>query len=196
MFTGIVAELGWVAGIERRSDSARVTIAGELLRDLTPGESVAVNGVCLTAALVDPGQMTADVMAETLARSTLRELREGEPVNLERPVTPTTVLGGHIMQGHVDGIGTIAERRPGQDWELVVIEIPTDLDRYVVAKGSIAIDGVSLTVIDVEGGRVSVSLIPETLRRTTLGARAVGDRVNLEVDVLAKYVEKLVGSRA
>jgi riboflavin synthase len=151
-----------------------------------------VNGVCLTATRIDGATIAADVMAETLQRSALDGLAAGDPVNLERPVTPTTLLGGHIVQGHVDGVGTVRERRPGDGWEIVQIETPPGLLRYVVEKGSVTVDGVSLTVVEVTDTGFSVSLIPETLRRTTLGARPPGSRVNLEVDVIAKYVEKLL----
>lgn len=196
MFTGIVAELGRVEECRPGADSVRLTVSGRLLAGVTDGESVAVNGVCLTA--VDPAgeRMGADVMAETLHRSALADLRPGDRVNLERPVTPTTLLGGHVVQGHVDGVGTIVDRRPGDGWEWVRIATPAGLDRYVVEKGSVAVDGVSLTVTTVDADGFEVSLIPETLRRTTLGLRGVGDRVNLEVDVLAKYVEKLLDARA
>jgi len=196
MFTGIVAELGTVAALDRRPEAARLTLAGELISGVTAGDSVAVNGVCLTAVTVDGDRMTTDVMAETLDRSALADLRAGDRVNLELPVTPESLLGGHVVQGHVDGVGTVLGRRPGDGWELVEIALPETLARYVVEKGSITLDGVSLTVVAIGPDRLSVSLIPETLRRTTLGTRQVGDRVNIEVDVLAKYVEKLLAAGA
>jgi riboflavin synthase len=192
MFTGIVEELGSVRDLTTSSDAARLGIHGESLVDLSLGESVAVNGVCLTVARIDPGGFTADVMNETLRRSALGALQIGDRVNLERAVTPTTRLGGHIVQGHVDGVGTVAARRPADHWHEVDVDVPVELLRYVVEKGSITIDGVSLTVSVLRDSGLTVSLIPETLARTTLGHRAVGAKVNLEVDVIAKYVERLV----
>lgn len=194
MFTGIVAELGRVVAVHRGADAVVLSFAGELLRGVAPGESVAVNGVCLSATAVDGNSVTADVMAETLERSTLGGLAAGDQVNLERPVTPTTLLGGHVVQGHVDGVGTVRDRRPGEGWEIVEVVTPPGLTRYVVEKGSVTVDGVSLTAVAVGDDWFTVSLIPDTLRRTTLGRRPVGSRVNLEVDVMAKYVEKLVSS--
>lgn len=194
MFTGIVEDLGEVAEVETLSDAARLTISAAVLDDVRPGDSVSVNGVCLTAADVTGSGFTADVMQETLDRSTLGGLQAGDRVNLERAVTPTTRLGGHIVQGHVDGVGTIAARRPSEHWDNVEIDLPADLARYVVEKGSVTLDGVSLTVASIVGKRVMVSLIPETLSRTTLGARQPGDTVNIEVDVLAKYVERLLNA--
>jgi riboflavin synthase len=194
MFTGIVEDLGAVAGVETLTDAARLTISGAVLDDVRPGDSVSVNGVCLTAAEVSGSGFTADVMQETLDRSTLGGLQAGDRVNLERAVTPTTRLGGHIVQGHVDGVGTIHARQPSEHWDNVEIDLPAELARYVVEKGSITFDGVSLTVASIVGKRVMVSLIPETLSRTTLGARQPGDTVNVEVDVLAKYVERLLNA--
>jgi riboflavin synthase len=195
MFTGIVEELGRVAAIEETSDAARLRVVGAGLDDLKSGDSVAVNGVCLTAADLHDDGFTADVMRETLLRSTLGALASGDPVNLERAVTPTTRLGGHLVQGHVDGVATVTARRPAEHWEEVDLALPETLSSYVVEKGSITLDGVSLTVAAIAGDTVTVSLIPETLRRTTLGSRAVGDQVNVEVDILAKYVEKLLSTR-
>jgi riboflavin synthase len=214
MFTGIVEELGEVVRVEAGSDSARITIRGPLVTsDAFPGASIAVNGVCLTVVELGPdggpvapadatangavATFTADVMAETLTRTGLATIGPGARVNLERPVPAGGRLGGHVVQGHVDGVGTVVERVPGERWELVRFLVPAHLAPYVVEKGSIAVDGVSLTVVSVEdrpgeGAVVTVSLIPETLQRTTLGGRAVGESVNLEVDVLAKYVERLV----
>ena len=197
MFTGIVEELGTVLSREDGLDSARVTVRGPLVtRDAGPGASIAVNGVCLTVVTLDGDTFTADVMAETLRRSSLADTAAGATVNLERPVQAGGRLGGHVVQGHVDGTGTVVERVPGDNWELVRIALPADLSRYVVAKGSIALDGVSLTVaelLDAPDGSttVTVSLIPETLARTTLGRRGPGEIVNVEVDVLAKYVERI-----
>lgn len=194
MFTGIVEDLGTVEAIDHLSAAARLTISGRALDDVRPGDSVAVNGVCLTAAEVRDDGFTADVMDETLRRSTLGGLTAGDPVNLERAVTPATRLGGHIVQGHVDGVGTVAARRSSDHWDEVDIDLPADLAKYVVAKGSITFDGVSLTVASLDGAQVTVSLIPQTLARTTLGSRIVGDAVNVEVDVLAKYVERLLSA--
>jgi riboflavin synthase len=199
MFTGIVEELGQVAHIEPLDDAVRLSVKGpEVAGDARPGDSIAVNGVCLTVVTNDDGVFTADVMLQTLAHTSLGALRVGAPVNLERAVTPTTRLGGHIVQGHVDGTGTIVSRTPSEHWELVTITLPSELSRYLVDKGSITVDGISLTVaaladpLDSGDGSFTVSLIPETLARTTLGFKQPGDVVNLEVDVIAKYVEKMV----
>jgi riboflavin synthase len=197
MFTGIIEELGQVVQLVPGADSARVTVRGPLVTtDAIPGASIAVNGVCLTVAELAGDSFTADVMAQTLALSSLVTAAPGVPVNLERPVPAGGRLGGHIVQGHVDGTGTVVERIPGDGWELLRIAVPAALSRYIVAQGSIAVDGVSLTVAELRdepggGCVVTVSLIPETLTRTTLGHRLVGEWVNLEVDVLAKYVERL-----
>jgi riboflavin synthase len=196
MFTGIIEDLGTVVEVQTLPSAARLTISGAVLDDVQPGDSVAVNGVCLTAATVGATSFTADVMHETLSRSALGGLHPGERVNLERAVTPTTRLGGHIVQGHVDGVGTVTARRPDEHWDLVDIGLPAELLKYVVMKGSITVDGVSLTVASLDDAGVGVSLIPETLTRTTLGLRQVGDHVNIEVDVLAKYVERLLASGA
>src|SRR4051812_936810 len=193
MFTGIVEELGTVAGVEDQGDAIRLTIHAErVLADAGLGDSISVNGCCLTVAERDGDTWTADVMQETLDKTSLAGVQPGDRVNLERAVTPTTRLGGHIVQGHVDGTGTVLRRTPSEHWELVEIALPSDLERYLVAKGSITVDGISLTVVDVHPDSFSVSLIPETLTRTTLGFRQPGDVVNLEVDVIAKYVEKMV----
>jgi riboflavin synthase len=196
MFTGIVEELGSVRDLTVLPDAARLGIQGETLVDLALGESVAVNGVCLTVARIDTGGFTADVMHETLRRSALGALEIGARVNLERAVTPTTRLGGHIVQGHVDGVGTVVARRPADHWHEVDVDLPAELLRYIVEKGSITIDGVSLTVSALRDKGLTVSLIPETLARTTLGHRSVGSAVNLEVDVIAKHVERLLDARA
>jgi riboflavin synthase len=201
VFTGIVEEVGTLVVREDQSDAAVLQIRAErVLEDVSLGDSIAVNGVCLTVTGVTDGVWSTDVMAETLSRSSLGSVTAGAPVNLERAVTPHTRLGGHLMQGHVDGIGAILGRIPGEHWEVVRIALPAELARYVVEKGSIAVDGVSLTVSAVSATDIpepwfEVSLIPTTLRETTLGARAPGDPVNLEVDVIAKYVERLLGAR-
>ena len=202
MFTGIVEEVGTLVVREDQSDAAVLRIrADRVLQDVALGDSIAVNGVCLTVTDVTDGVWSTDVMAETLSRSSLGSVTAGAPVNLERAVTPHTRLGGHMMQGHVDGVGRIAHRVPGEHWEVVRIALPADLARYVVEKGSIAVDGVSLTVSAVSPADIpepwfEVSLIPTTLRETTLGARTPGEPVNLEVDVIAKYVERLLGGRS
>jgi riboflavin synthase len=195
MFTGIVEELGEVTEVADLGSAARVTVRGRtVVADAGTGDSIAVNGVCLTVVSADPatGALGFDMMKETLDRSSLGALRPGDPVNLERPATLTTRLGGHLVQGHVDGVGRIADRSTDEHWDLVRIALPGGLSRYIVEKGSITVDGVSLTVVEVTAGDFTVALIPTTLARTTLGRRAVGDLVNLEVDVLAKYVEKLL----
>jgi riboflavin synthase len=202
VFTGIVEEVGTLVVREDQSDAAVLQIqAKRVLEGVALGDSIAVNGVCLTVTRVDGDVWSTDVMAETLSRSSLGSVTAGAPVNLERAVTPHTRLGGHMMQGHVDGVGAIVGRVPGEHWEVVRIALPTDLARYVVEKGSIAVDGVSLTVSAVSPADLpepwfEVSLIPTTLRETTLGARTPGDPVNLEVDVIAKYVERLMGGRS
>lgn len=193
MFTGIVEELGTVVGIEPLTDSARIRIEGPLVTsDAVHGASIAVNGVCLTVVEFGDGQFSADVMNETLMRSSLGQLNAGSRVNLERPVSLAARLGGHLVQGHVDGTGHIVSRTPSENWEIVRISLPDDLGRYVVEKGSITVDGVSLTVVDAERDSFSVSLIPTTLELTTLGYKTAGDPVNLEVDVVAKYVERMM----
>jgi riboflavin synthase len=199
VFTGIVEEVGTVVVREDQADAARLQIrARKVLEDVALGDSIAVNGVCLTVTGVDHDVWSTDVMAETLRRSSLGKAEAGASVNLERAVTPHTRLGGHLMQGHVDGVGTLVSRDPSEHWEVLRIALPPALARYVVEKGSIAVDGVSLTVSAVSPADLpepwfEVSLIPTTLRETTLGARTPGDPVNLEVDVIAKYVERLLG---
>lgn len=197
MFTGIVEELGEVTGRDVLSDAARLTIRGAVVTaDAGHGDSIAVNGVCLTVAeLLPGGQFTADVMAETLNRSNLGELQVGSRVNLERAAAVNSRLGGHIVQGHVDGTGRIVARTPSEHWEVVRIEIPAEVARYVVEKGSITVDGISLTVSGLGSDQqdwFEVSLIPTTRELTTLGQAPVGTQVNLEVDVIAKYVERLM----
>ncbi|MHA6524418.1 riboflavin synthase [Tessaracoccus sp. G1721] len=195
MFTGIVEELGHVLAVEPYPDALRLAITGPLVTsDAAPGDSIAVNGCCLTVVTLDGPTFTADLMQETLDKTSLGSLEPGSRVNLERPVTATARLGGHIVQGHVDGTGHVVSREPSEHWETVTYSLPTALARYVAPKGSIAVDGTSLTVVDVDDDAMTftVGLIPETLARTTLGLRQVGDTVNLEVDIIAKYVERLV----
>lgn len=193
MFTGIVEELGSVVAVEPLADAARLRIRGPLVTsDAVIGASIAVNGVCLTVVGSVDGEFTADVMQETLERSSLGALEVGSPVNLERPVTLEARLGGHLVQGHVDGTGKILQRTASEHWEVVRVSLPGDLGRYVVQKGSITVDGISLTVVEAHEDWFSVSLIPTTLELTTLGTKEVGDPVNLEVDVVAKYVERLL----
>jgi riboflavin synthase len=194
MFTGLIAELGTVDDVDRTSEGARLRVRGMLARDLSEGDSVAVNGVCLTATTVNGGAFSADVMAETLRRSSLGALGAGDAVNLELPLRASDRLGGHVVQGHVDGLGTVREVRDEGFARVVRIEVPPELLRYVAAQGSIAVDGISLTVAELYDDGFAVSLIPETLERTNLGGVEPGARVNLEVDVLAKYVERLVAS--
>ncbi|WP_018657327.1 riboflavin synthase [Actinomadura flavalba] len=197
MFTGIVEELGDIVAVEPLADSARLTIRGPLVtQDAVHGASIAVNGVCLTVVETSGGAFTADVMRETLERSSLGALTPGARVNLERPVRLSDRLGGHLVQGHVDGVGALLSREPGERWDLVTISLPAGLARYVVDKGSITVDGISLTVVEAGDDRFSVSLIPTTLDLTTLGHKRPGDPVNLEVDVVAKYVERMIGARA
>lgn len=200
MFTGIVEELGEVTGRDILADAARLTIRGPVVTgDAGHGDSIAVNGVCLTVAeLLPDGRFTADVMGETLNRSNLGELQIGSRVNLERAAAVNSRLGGHIVQGHVDGTGRVVARSPSQHWEVVRIEVPAEVARYIVEKGSITVDGISLTVSALgcqPRDWFEVSLIPTTRELTTLGGAPVGTQVNLEVDVIAKYVERLMTSK-
>ena len=195
MFTGLVEDLGTVAALDATADGVRLTVGTRLAGDLAPGDSIAVNGVCLTAVDVAPDAFTADVMQETLRRSSLGEAAPGRPVNLELALRADGRLGGHIMQGHVDGLGTVRDIRDDGFARWVTVAAPPELLRYVVEKGSIAVDGISLTVAAVDATSFSVSLIPETLARTTLGEARPGAPVNLEVDVMAKYAEKLLAGR-
>ena len=195
MFTGIVAGLGHVMSVTPADGAVRLTIAAGLLIDCALGDSVAVNGVCLTVADRDGDAVTMDVMGETLRRTALGAVSAGDAVNLELAVTPDTRLGGHLVQGHVDGVGTLIRREPSPRWDVVTVALPAGLAKYVVEKGSICLHGVSLTVVAIDGDDVTVSLIPETLRRTTWGTAAIGSAVNVEVDVLAKYVERLLANR-
>jgi riboflavin synthase len=192
VFTGLVKDLGRVAEVERSGDGARLRIDTALAGELRQGDSVAVNGVCLTATAVDGGWFDAQAVNETLTRTSLGALRAGTPVNLELPLRAGEPLGGHLVQGHVDGLGRIAELEEDGFARRVRIETEPEILRYIVEKGSIAVDGISLTVVDVGATSFTVSLIPETLERTSLGASEIGTTVNLEVDVLAKYVEKAV----
>lgn len=195
MFTGIVEELGEVTSVEHLGDASRFRLRGPVVtEDVKHGDSIAVNGVCLTVVDFGGGAFTADVMAETLNRSSLGALDVGSRVNLERPMALGGRLGGHLVQGHVDGTGTIVERTFSEHWEIVKISLPEGLSRYVVEKGSITVDGVSLTVVDAGPDYFTISLIPTTLALTTLGIKQPGEPVNLEVDVLAKYVERLLGA--
>ncbi|HWH28381.1 MAG TPA: riboflavin synthase [Mycobacteriales bacterium] len=193
MFTGIVEELGEVLAVDDHGDASRLTVRGPVVTsDARHGDSIAVNGVCLTVVDSEDGAFTADVMAETLRRSSLRGLAPGTPVNLERAVRLQDRLGGHLVQGHVDGTGEVLSVDPREHWTVVRVTLPDGLGRYVVEKGSVAVDGVSLTVSAIADEWFEVSLIPTTLTATTLGRRRPGDVVNLEVDVTAKYVEKLL----
>jgi riboflavin synthase len=197
MFTGIVEELGVVEALVDQGDAVRLTVRGpHVMVDAGLGDSIAVNGCCLTVAEREQETFTADVMRETLDKTSLGALGVGDRVNLERAVTPQTRLGGHIVQGHVDGTGRVLVRTPSEHWEVVEVSLPTDMARYLVPKGSITVEGISLTVVEVGEESFTVSLIPETLARTTLGLKQPGDPVNLEVDVIAKYVERLLDARA
>jgi riboflavin synthase len=193
MFTGLIQELGTIEAVERTDGGTRLRVRGAV-SDLEEGGSIAVNGVCLTATAVDGGVFSADVVAETLRRSSLGTLDAGDAVNLELPLRASDRLGGHVVQGHVDGLGTVRELRREGLALVLRIEAPPELLRYVVAKGSIAVDGISLTVAELDDAGFTVSLIPETLERTNLGSATPGATVNLEVDVLAKYVERLVAT--
>ncbi len=196
MFTGIVEERGTVASVEPLTNAERIAISGSVvLADVRPGDSIAVNGVCLTVVDIGPDSFTADVMQETLKRSSLGSAGVGSEVNLERAARLDSRLGGHLVQGHVDGTGEVLVIEPDPHWTLMRISLPAGLGRYVVEKGSITVDGVSLTVVGVDDDGFSVSLIPTTLAETTLGSRRVGDTVNLEVDAIAKYVERLMQGR-
>jgi riboflavin synthase len=195
VFTGIIEELGVVEAMEQQGDAVRLTVRGPLVvEDAGLGDSIAVNGVCLTVAGQTGETFTADVMQETLDKTGLGQLTQGAQVNLERAVTAAKRLGGHIVQGHVDATGAVVSRTPSEHWEIVEISFPDRLAPYLVEKGSVTVDGISLTVVGVDdaAGTFTVSLIPETLTRTTLGARRPGDSVNLEVDVIAKYVERML----
>lgn len=196
MFTGIIEELGRVKAIEQQADAVRLTIEGPIaVSDVKRGDSIAVSGTCLTAVEFDSTTFTADVMKETLDRTSLSELKVGDPVNLERAMTAATRFGGHVVQGHVDGVGHIISREPSENWEWLRVSIPAELMKYIVLKGSITIDGVSLTVNEVGEDFIGLSLIPETLALTTLGSKSVGAKVNVEADVMAKHIERLLEAR-
>lgn len=193
MFTGLVEEQGSVVGVESLGDSVRLTLRGPVVTsDASHGDSIAVNGCCLTVIDLDGDAFTADVMQESLTRTALSDLSVGSSVNLERAVAAGARLGGHIVQGHVDGVGSLLERTPSEHWDVLRFSLPAELARYVVEKGSITVSGVSLTVVEVTEDTFSVSLIPTTLADTILGKLTPGDRVNLEVDIVAKYVERLL----
>jgi len=196
VFTGIVEELGEITAVEMLDDACRFRVRGPVVTEgAKHGDSIAVNGVCLTVVEHGNDEFTADVMAETLKRSSLGALATGSRVNLERPMVADGRFGGHVVQGHVDGTGTIVERTPSEHWEIVKISLPAELSRYVVEKGSITVDGVSLTVVEAADDYFTISLIPTTLALTTLGVKQAGDPVNLEVDIIAKYVERMLGDR-
>lgn len=196
MFTGIIEELGSIEAMTDLGDAARIAVRGSAVAaDAGHGDSISVNGVCLTVVENDGDVFTADVMKETLDRSSLGDLVVGDRVNLERAAMLSTRLGGHLVQGHVDGASKVRGREPASEWEVLSFDLPPALSKYVVEKGSITVDGVSLTVMAVDDESFSVGLIPTTLKITVLGSKAVGDPVNLEVDVIAKYVEKMLGAR-
>lgn len=201
MFTGIVEEIGQITALEDHGTDIRLRIHGpKVMSDAKPGDSISVNGVCLTVAgsdqTLEPTEFNADVMPESLRLTNLGDLTVGSAVNLERAALVGGRLDGHIVQGHVDGVGTLLSRNPGPRWDDLVFEIPAELSRYIVQKGSITVSGVSLTVTEVTDTTFGLSLIPTTLEVTTLGAAQVGDRVNLEVDVIAKYIERLLEARS
>ena len=196
MFTGIVEELGKVKAIEVLPDAIRLTIEGPLVvSDVSRGDSISVSGACLTAVEHDATSFTADVMQETLKLTSLDGIKVGDPVNLERAMTAATRFGGHVVLGHVDGVGEVISREPSDNWEWVRISVPKELMKYVVLKGSITLDGISLTVNEMGDDWVGLSLIPETLAVTTLGSKQPGAKVNVEVDVMAKHIERLMEMR-
>jgi riboflavin synthase len=196
MFTGIIEELGTIVAIEEQDDAKRITIQGPLVTsDVSRGDSIAVSGACLTAIELEEGKFTADVMNETLRLTSLGGAKVGDRVNLERAMNATARFGGHMVLGHVDGLGEIRSRELSENWEWVRVNVPADLMRYIVLKGSITVDGVSLTVNEIGEGFIGLSLIPETMRLTTLGTKQPGDKVNLEVDIMAKHIERLMEGR-
>jgi riboflavin synthase len=198
MFTGLIEEMGVVTKVERGDQSARIEIAAKkVLSNFALGGSIAVNGICLTATEINDGRFTADVSWQTLQVTSLGGLNQGDRVNLERPVTFGSAMGGHFVQGHVDGVASLLSRTPGDGWENVSFEIPKSLMEFIVMKGSITLDGVSLTVADLDDAQssITVALIPETLKVTTLGAAPIGAKVNIEVDVLGKYVARAIAAR-
>lgn len=197
MFTGIIEELGEVVAIENQDDAKRITFAGSVTtEDLNRGDSIAICGACLTAVEIEGKRFTADVMNETLRLTNLGDLKVGDKVNLERAMNAATRFGGHMVLGHVDGVGEVISREPSENWDWVRIRIPADLMKYVVLKGSITLDGISLTVNEVGEDFVGLSLIPETLRLTTLGSKQPGDKINVEADVMAKHIERLLEARS
>jgi riboflavin synthase len=196
MFTGIIEELGKVVAIEEQPDALRLTISGPLVTsDIKRGDSISCSGVCLTAIEIENGTFTADVMKETLRLTSLDGVKVGDPINLERAMTMQTRFGGHHVQGHVDGVGHFISREKSDNWDWVRIQVPKELMKYVVLKGAITLDGISLTVNELGEDYVGLSLIPETLRLTTLGYKSQGDKVNVEVDVMAKHIERLIEMR-
>ena len=196
MFTGIIEELGTVKAIEIQPDALRITIEGPLVvSDVKRGDSISVSGACLTAVEHDGTSFTADVMQETLKLTSLDGIKVGDPVNLERAMTAATRFGGHVVLGHVDGVGEVISREPSENWEWVRVSVPKELTKYVVLKGSITLDGISLTVNELGDDWVGLSLIPETLSLTTLGSKKPGSKVNVEVDVMAKHIERLIEAR-
>ena len=196
MFTGIIEELGTIVAIEEQEDAKRITIQGPLVTsDVSRGDSIAVSGACLTAIELEEGKFTADVMNETLRLTSLGGAKVGDRVNLERAMNATARFGGHMVLGHVDGLGEIRSRELSENWEWVRVNVPADLMRYIVLKGSITVDGVSLTVNEIGEDFIGLSLIPETMRLTTLGTKQPGDKVNLEVDIMAKHIERLMEGR-
>ncbi|NBQ92631.1 MAG: riboflavin synthase [Micrococcales bacterium] len=196
MFTGIIEELGKVVAIEEQPDAVRLTISGPLVTsDIKRGDSISCSGTCLTAIEIENGSFTADVMKETLRLTSLDGVKVGDPINLERAMTMQTRFGGHHVQGHVDGVGHFISREKSENWDWVRIQVPKELMRYVVMKGSITLDGISLTVNELGEDFVGLSLIPETLKLTTLGYKSKGDKVNVEVDVMAKHIERLIEMR-
>jgi riboflavin synthase len=196
MFTGIIEELGTITEIETQPDAKRITIQGAVVTsDVSRGDSIAVSGACLTAIELEGDKFTADVMNETLRLTSLGGAKVGDRVNLERAMNATTRFGGHMVLGHVDGLGEIRNRELSENWEWVRVNVPADLMRYIVLKGSITVDGVSLTVNEIGEGFIGLSLIPETMRLTTLGSKQPGDKVNIEVDIMAKHIERLMEGR-
>ncbi len=196
MFTGIIEELGKVTAIETQTDALRLTISCQkVLEDLKRGDSISCSGTCLTAIEIDEHGFTADVMFESIRLTSLSEVKVGDPMNLERAMNASTRYGGHVVQGHVDGVGEFVSRETSENWDWVRIRIPKELLRYVVMKGSITFDGISLTVNEINDDVIGLSLIPETLAVTTLGSKVAGKKVNVEVDVMAKHIERLLEFR-
>lgn len=196
MFTGIIEELGKVKKIEKLDDAIRLTIKGKkVVKDLKRGDSISVSGACLTAIEITKSTFTADVMLETLKLTSLADIAEGDPVNLERAMLGKTRFGGHVVLGHVDGVGKFVERTKSDNWDWVRIQVPKNLMKYVVLKGSITIDGISLTVNEIKKDVLGFSLIPETLEVTTMGSKQPGDKINIEADIMAKHIERLLQER-